>query len=298
MHITLGCTLRGMPQAMKLIDKKFLRRRAGFLRLPNASGTVGPMMRRPPPLSGRASLPGVGPSGSGAATAPFAVADPMDAVRREIAIMKKLDHPNVIRLYEVLDSEESPSLFMGTCAPRRGSLCCRGELTQARKRLVRPRWILRSTVMELAVNGPVMKLHATEPVPPLPLPQALSNFRQLVLGLEYRMYRLLQRLFSAYAVLTRRCCERPLCVGCTRSARPGHRPPRPQARELAGQQRWAAAHHRLWRLGDIQPGVRPHRQEGRQPCVHGARDLSFVQYVPRTVDRPVFRLTPRAHRTH
>ena len=106
---------------MKLIDKKFLRRRAGFLRLPNASGTVGPMMRRPPPLSGRASLPGVGPSGSGAATAPFAVADPMDAVRREIAIMKKLDHPNVIRLYEVLDSEESPSLFMGTCAslPRR-----------------------------------------------------------------------------------------------------------------------------------------------------------------------------------
>jgi len=42
--------------------------------------------------------------------------------------------------------------------------------------------------MELAVNGPVMKLHATEPVPPLPLPRALSFFRQLVLGLEYRTF--------------------------------------------------------------------------------------------------------------
>ena len=52
--------------------------------------------------------------GAGRPASPYAQADPMDAVRREIAIMKKLDHPNVMRLIEVLDSDDSPNLFMGT----------------------------------------------------------------------------------------------------------------------------------------------------------------------------------------
>ena len=90
---------------MKLIDKKYLRRRAGYMRLPTAGGTIG---RAPPQRPG---LPGIGPGGR-----PPVMEDPMEAVRREIAIMKKLDHRNVVRLVEVLDSEESPNLFMGKSA--------------------------------------------------------------------------------------------------------------------------------------------------------------------------------------
>lgn len=38
---------------------------------------------------------------------------PMDRVYREIAILKKLDHPNVVRLVEVLDDPNEDNLYMG-----------------------------------------------------------------------------------------------------------------------------------------------------------------------------------------
>lgn len=41
------------------------------------------------------------------------VKNDLDLIRSEIAIMKKLDHPNVVKLYEVLDVQEDDSLFMG-----------------------------------------------------------------------------------------------------------------------------------------------------------------------------------------
>ncbi len=39
--------------------------------------------------------------------------DPMLSIQREIAIMKKLNHKNIIKLYEVIDSEESQKLYLG-----------------------------------------------------------------------------------------------------------------------------------------------------------------------------------------
>lgn len=38
--------------------------------------------------------------------------DALQNVLNEIAIMKKLDHPNVVRLHEVLDDEEKDKIYM------------------------------------------------------------------------------------------------------------------------------------------------------------------------------------------
>jgi serine/threonine protein kinase len=72
-------------------------------------------------------------------------------VAREIAIMKKLVHPNLVALHEVLDDPNEDKLFL---------------------------------VMELVSGGPVMqdKLEGQEP---LPEESARSYFRQLLRGLEY-----------------------------------------------------------------------------------------------------------------
>lgn len=40
------------------------------------------------------------------------IKDALQDVMREIAIMKKLDHPNVIKLYEVIDDPETDKLFL------------------------------------------------------------------------------------------------------------------------------------------------------------------------------------------
>lgn len=39
--------------------------------------------------------------------------NPLDLVRSEVAILKKLNHRNVIKLYEVLDDPDDDSLYMG-----------------------------------------------------------------------------------------------------------------------------------------------------------------------------------------
>ncbi|XP_074828911.1 calcium/calmodulin-dependent protein kinase kinase 2 isoform X3 [Natator depressus] len=74
--------------AMKVLSKKKLMRQAGF-------------PRRPPPRGAKATSEGcLEPKG------------PIEQVHQEIAILKKLDHPNVVKLVEVLDDPSEDHLYM------------------------------------------------------------------------------------------------------------------------------------------------------------------------------------------
>jgi len=76
--------------------------------------------------------------------------DPLQKVYREIAIMKKLDHPNVVKLVEVLDDPEQDNLYM---------------------------------VFELLKGGEVLEVPTEKP---LTEKDAWLAFRDVILGLEYR----------------------------------------------------------------------------------------------------------------
>uniref|UniRef100_A0A674D0K2 calcium/calmodulin-dependent protein kinase n=1 Tax=Salmo trutta TaxID=8032 RepID=A0A674D0K2_SALTR len=75
--------------AMKVLSKKRLMRQAGF-------------PRRPPPRGAKAAPEG-----------PPQPKGPLERVYQEIAILKKLDHPNVVKLVEVLDDPGEDHLYMG-----------------------------------------------------------------------------------------------------------------------------------------------------------------------------------------
>uniref|UniRef100_A0A672QXA6 calcium/calmodulin-dependent protein kinase n=1 Tax=Sinocyclocheilus grahami TaxID=75366 RepID=A0A672QXA6_SINGR len=75
--------------AMKVLSKKRLMRQAGF-------------PRRPPPRGAK-----LAPEG------PPQPKGPLERVYQEIAILKKLDHPNVVKLVEVLDDPSEDHLYMG-----------------------------------------------------------------------------------------------------------------------------------------------------------------------------------------
>jgi hypothetical protein len=77
----------------------------------------------------------------------------LNMIRKEVAILKKVsNHPNIIKLYEVLDDSGDDNLYM---------------------------------FLEFCPNGPVMVLTPGQPAPPLPEQVALNYFRDTVLGLEY-----------------------------------------------------------------------------------------------------------------
>ncbi|NWQ59288.1 KKCC2 kinase, partial [Neopipo cinnamomea] len=117
--------------AMKVLSKKKLMRQAGF-------------PRRPPPRGAKAASEGcLQPRG------------PIEQVYQEIAILKKLDHPNVVKLVEVT----SRTCF-GTSRWRMNSILCF---------LCRP-------VMEI----PTLK--------PLSEDQARFYFQDLIKGIEYLHY--------------------------------------------------------------------------------------------------------------
>lgn len=78
--------------------------------------------------------------------------NPLHLIREEIAIMKKLDHENIIKLYEVLDDPDGDSLYM---------------------------------VMEYCPNGVVMRIGLGETIPAIPEDQCRLWFRDMILGIEY-----------------------------------------------------------------------------------------------------------------
>ncbi|XP_040025136.2 calcium/calmodulin-dependent protein kinase kinase 1b [Gasterosteus aculeatus] len=106
--------------AMKVVSKKRLMKQCGFLRRlpPQGSNTVFPL----------------------------------EKVYKEIAILKKLDHPNVVKLVEVLDDPDEDGLHMAFDLMKRGQ------------------------VMEVPTDEPFTE------------EQARFYFRDIVLGIEYLHY--------------------------------------------------------------------------------------------------------------
>uniref|UniRef100_A0A915IHK1 Protein kinase domain-containing protein n=1 Tax=Romanomermis culicivorax TaxID=13658 RepID=A0A915IHK1_ROMCU len=108
--------------AMKILDKrKLMKKFAFFKKPPNRKNK-----------SSSANLP-----------------DPLAQVQREIAILKKLSHPHVVKLVEVLDDSNDNYLYM---------------------------------VFEFVERGCVLEIPTNEP---LPENLAWSYFRDTVMGLEY-----------------------------------------------------------------------------------------------------------------
>lgn len=114
--------------AMKVVSKKKLMRQCGFLRRPSPQGSNYPQDPYP-----KAVLP-------------------IEKVYREIAILKKLDHHNVVKLVEVLDDPDEDGLHMA---------------------------------FELMTKGPVMDVPKDDPFTE---EQARFYFRDVVLGIEYLHY--------------------------------------------------------------------------------------------------------------
>lgn len=114
--------------AMKVLSKKRLMRQAGF-------------PRRPPPRGARGTPEG-----------PPQPKGPLERVYQEIAILKKLDHPNVVKLVEVLDDPGEDHLYM---------------------------------VFELVKQGAVMEVPTEKP---LNENQARFYFQDLLRGIEFLHY--------------------------------------------------------------------------------------------------------------
>jgi [calcium/calmodulin-dependent protein kinase] kinase len=82
--------------------------------------------------------------------------NPLYLIKEEIAIMKKLNHPNLVSLIEVLDNPEEDSLYM---------------------------------VLEMCKKGVVMKVGLNEKADPYDAESCRCWFRDLILGIEYRKLR-------------------------------------------------------------------------------------------------------------
>ena len=155
--------------------------------------------------------------------------------------MKKLNHPNLVALYEVLDDPADDSLYM---------------------------------VLEMCKKGVVMQVGFDDRKAPYDEEQCRHFFRDLILGIEYRTPRssLSGSIFLRrpdWAISTDR-------VRSTCSSRARRRPPRHQARQLPDHARRRPQGGRLWRVRDVRKDVGDaDRKVGRiagVPAPRGVRD--------------------------
>ncbi|OHW93568.1 CAMKK CAMKK-meta protein kinase [Colletotrichum incanum] len=139
----------GTEYAVKEFSKVRLRKRA-------QSNILRQGARRPQRFAHRVSLnaplsPHFGDFGQ-ESNAGWNINDALFFIREEIAIMKKLNHPNLVQLIEVLDDPEEDSLYM---------------------------------VLEMCKKGVVMKVGLNEKAKPYGEDQCRYWFRDLILGIEY-----------------------------------------------------------------------------------------------------------------
>lgn len=99
--------------------------------------------------------------------------DALHLIREEIAIMKKLNHPNLVQLYEVLDDPEEDSIYM---------------------------------VLEMCRKGVVMKVGLDEQAEPYSEENCRYWFRDLILAIEYCEYRQTQAHFRHADPMTHSAC--------------------------------------------------------------------------------------------
>ncbi|KAM3081528.1 hypothetical protein ACMFMG_004985 [Clarireedia jacksonii] len=136
----------GTEYAVKEFSKSRLRKRAqsNILRRPHFA-------RRPGHLAGGINSPLHRHSASDIHSSEEQ-GNPLYLIKEEIAIMKKLNHPNLVSLIEVLDDPEEDSLYM---------------------------------VLEMCKKGVVMKVGLGEKADPYDVESCRCWFRDLILGIEY-----------------------------------------------------------------------------------------------------------------
>jgi serine/threonine protein kinase len=103
--------------------------------------------------------------------------NPLYLIKEEIAIMKKLNHPNLVSLIEVLDDPEEDSLYM---------------------------------VLEMCKKGVVMKVGLNDKADPYDAERCRHWFRDLILGIEYCKFvpSLTEAVLKYYSTCTRRGSQR------------------------------------------------------------------------------------------
>ncbi|KAI1180445.1 kinase-like domain-containing protein [Nemania sp. FL0916] len=131
--------------AVKEFSKSRLRKRA-----------QSNILRRPEPGTQHQLRPGMGPNNFHrklfGRQEDAEAKDALYLIRAEIAIMKKLNHPNLVALIEVLDDPEDDSLYM---------------------------------VLEMCKKGVVMKIDLDQDADPYDNELCRTWFRDLILGIEY-----------------------------------------------------------------------------------------------------------------
>eukprot|EP00074_Homo_sapiens_P069776 XP_011522333.2 calcium/calmodulin-dependent protein kinase kinase 1 isoform X2 [Homo sapiens] len=149
--------------AMKVLSKKKLLKQYGF-------------PRRPPPRGSQAAQGG-----------PAKQLLPLERVYQEIAILKKLDHVNVVKLIEVLDDPAEDNLYLALQNQAQNiqldstNIAKPHSLLPSEQQDSGSTWAARS-VFDLLRKGPVMEVPCDKPFSE---EQARLYLRDVILGLEY-----------------------------------------------------------------------------------------------------------------